>query len=620
MDKIQEVKEKYGGQAENIIASGLGLEQKGKKYRCPNTYAHNNGDKDPSMSWDNKALQFYCFGCGMKIDLYGYYREHLNYNHREIISDLLSIDDYSKSSIKTTRDEFSIESKKVKEISESCIDYIKTRGIEESTIRKFNLGTYKDSIAFPYYKYEAVVGYKTRKPLKDPGKPKMLSVTGSKPYLFNAQNVDLNNKELVLCEGEFDCMIIYQSGITNVVSVGAGANSVESLIEQAEDFLKNFENIIVVSDNDEAGSNMDKKLVDLLGSKIKLIDKKLYTYKDVNEEYFKFGKEKVLEIIDSARFKIEGRRDLEKIPYKGLTQQEGRYIPTGIGRIDYALNDLAPKTLTLVTGRSNGGKTTFVKQVIANAIDEGNKVYLMNGENDTDFLLNEMYQLVIGRDEKHYDKIKLNKRTRKEPKSEVLKKLQQWHREKLYIFNKGESKLKTASELIEMLEIEIKFNQYDLIVIDNLMSILSVNSLEKNEQQADFVQKLADLSKLYSCHIALVLHPNKTYMKGTDPDFEQISGSSDIYNKADNIIWVTREYEEEKISEGINGYLEVLKNRYYGDLVKVETYWDKETGLLLERDDSGSVLAYTFGALRGEVQLDSDFKEVILETAKDCPF
>ena len=29
------------------------------------------------MSWDPDALQFYCFGCGMKIDLYGYYKDHL---------------------------------------------------------------------------------------------------------------------------------------------------------------------------------------------------------------------------------------------------------------------------------------------------------------------------------------------------------------------------------------------------------------------------------------------------------------------------------------------------------------------------------------------------------------
>lgn len=609
MEQIQEIKQKYGQEAEEIISSGLGMVKKGKKYHCPNTFAHKHGDKDPSMSWDSKRFQFYCFACGMKIDIYGYYKDHLNYTHDEVVRELLGVDNYKDTSMQKSRDTFYSESKKVADITEECIKYIKSRGIKEETIKQFNLCSYKNAIAFPYYKFDTVVGYKTRKPLKDPEKPKMLNITGSKPYLFNAQNIDLENKELIICEGEFDCMIIYQCEFTNVVSVGAGANSLAALIEQAKDFLENFESIIVISDNDKAGEEMDRKMVELLGDKVKLIDKRLYTMNDVNEEYYKGGSSKIAELIDSARFKIEGRRDLDKEPYKGLMQCKGNYVPTGIKSIDFALNDLAPKCVTLITGRSNGGKTTFVKQVIANAIDKSNKVYLMNGENDAEMLINEIYQLVIGKDENCYNWIKINKRKRKEPKKEVLRKLQEWHKSKFYLFNKGESKLKTIDELLAMIEIEIKFNQYDLIVIDNLMSILSVKAAEKYEQQADFVQKLCDLSKNYNTHIILVLHPNKTYNKGSDMDFEQISGSSDIYNKADNIIAVIREYESEKIEEGINGYLQVLKNRYYGELPKVETYFDKDTGLLLEIDEQRNILAYNLNWKR-EI-IPKDIQEVI---------
>ena len=65
MNQIQQIKDKFGQQAEKIIANGLGLRSKGKKYHCPNIQAHRNKDKDPSMSWDPNALQLYCFGCGM---------------------------------------------------------------------------------------------------------------------------------------------------------------------------------------------------------------------------------------------------------------------------------------------------------------------------------------------------------------------------------------------------------------------------------------------------------------------------------------------------------------------------------------------------------------------------
>ena len=615
MDQIQEIKDRHGQQAESIIANGLNLVKVGKKYRCPNIYAHKHGDRNPSMSWDPNALQFFCFGCGMKIDLYGYYREHLNYSHEEVIRELLGETDYKKTSIQKNRDIFTEELKKVKPINKECIDYIKLRGITEETIKKFNLGTYEGHIAFPYYKYETVIGYKIRKPLKDPGKPKMRSITGSKPYLYNIQNVGAG-AELIICEGEFDCMIIDQCGYENVVSVGAGANSLSTLLAQAKEYLDKFLNLIIVSDNDEAGQNMDELFLAEYGQKVKLIDKNLYQHKDINEEYIKNGKSKVVELIESARFKIEGRRDLEKQPYKGLGSKKGSYIPTGLPAIDYGLNDLAPGATTLITGRSNGGKSTLVRQIIANAIDKNNKVYLMSGEGDPETLLNEMYQSVVGRDEEFYNKIILNKRVRKEPKAEVLEKLKKWHYKKLVMFNKGDSRLKTIDELTAMLELEIKINNYNLIVIDNLMSILSVQASEKYEQQADFMQRLCDLAKAYSTHIVLVLHPNKTYKKGEDMDFEQISGTSDLYNKADNIITVIREYKEEEIASGNNGKVAVVKNRYFKDLPKVNIHYDIETGLLLEIQE-GNIIGYNFRWNEDIAEIPKGFQ---LAVDENCPF
>ena len=612
--RIQELKKEYGQSAEQIIANGLGLIKTGKKYKCPNSFVHRNNDRDPSMSWNPTALEFKCFGCNHRIDIYSYYKDHLNYTNQEILGDLKDIE--------SSRNSFYSETKKVGELTKDCMEYIKLRGLTESTAKAFKLGTYNNQIAFPYYKFDTIVGYKLRQPIAKPTGAKMTNIKGSKPYLFGSQNV-IPGEELIICEGEFDAMVIYQCGYRNVVSIGAGANSIKTIFEQAREFLSNFKNIIIVSDNDEAGNKMDRDATDILSKfkcngrpvKARLIDKKIYALNDINDEYYKFGEEKIKKIIDSARFKIEGRRDLEITPYLGIADGCGKYVPTGIETIDQALNDLEPRRLTLVTGRSNGGKTTFIKQVIANAIDKQNKVYLMNGENDADMLINDLYKTVIGRDDKYYYTIKINKRYFKEPKIDTLVALRAWHKNKLFMFNKGESKLKTLEELMKMLEIEIKYNQYDLVVIDNLMSILSVNAAEKYEQQADFTQMLCDLSKNYNTHIILVLHPNKTYQKGEDMDMEQISGSSDIYNKADNIIAVTREYDEEKVSNGINGYIQVIKNRYYGELVKIETNFDKETGLLLERrynewEEQIEARGYTFkfqdyldeakGVLKGE--------------------
>jgi hypothetical protein len=65
-------------------------------------------------------------------------------------------------------------------------------------------------------------------------------------------------------------------------------------------------------------------------------------------------------------------------------------------------------------------------------------------------------------------------------------------------------------------------------------------------------------------------------------ELEQISGNSDLYNKADNVIAVLREYSPEKTRAGRNGKIVLLKNRYYSDLLTCETHFDGDTGLLLE--------------------------------------
>jgi twinkle protein len=624
MNQIQKVKDKYGNKAEEIICGGLSLQKKGSKYRCPNTLAHKHGDRNPSMGWDSKRYQFHCFTCGMNIDLYGYYRQHLNYTHQEIIRELLGGSEHDKTEIAKKRVGFVEEIKKVKTLTKECREYINSRGITNETIEAFNLSSYEGNIAFPYVKYETIVGYKTRKPVKNPGKHKMLSVEGSKPYLFNSHTIE-DAEELIICEGEFDCMVIWQCGFKNVVSVGAGANSMSVLFEQAKDFLDSFQYLIIVSDNDESGSNMDNIFTKEFGDKAKLINKQLYTMNDVNEEYFVNGEASIKAIIESGRFKIEGRRDLNEKPYTGLAKKTGNYIPTGLDTIDFSLNDLMPGCITLICGRSNSGKTTLVKQIIANAISRNNKVYVVSGEGDQETFINELYKCIIGRNESYYDLVKVNKRYHKEPKDFVLKALQKWHNGKLTLFNKGESRLKTVDSLFSMLEYEIKIKRHNLIVIDNLMSVLSVKAAgEKNEAQADFVQRCHNLAELYRTHIILVLHPNKEYRKGASLELEQISGSSDIYNKIDNAIMVIREYDKEKIEQGINGRIEIQKNRYYSDLVGCDIHFEKETGLLLELCN-GECIAYKF---KWEQYLDEkyrpnsvvpdNFEQVVFE--KDCPF
>ena len=120
MGQIQEIKEKVGQSAEEIISQGLGMQKIGTHYRCPNTLAHKHGDRTPSMGWHKEALQFHCFACNEKIDIYTYYKEYLNYSHDEIVSELLGKENYKDTEMQKNRDFFMEEARKVTEINEEC--------------------------------------------------------------------------------------------------------------------------------------------------------------------------------------------------------------------------------------------------------------------------------------------------------------------------------------------------------------------------------------------------------------------------------------------------------------------------------------------------------------------
>lgn len=612
MNDIQDIKEKVGQAAKDIIIDQLHLERVGTKYRCPNKMEHRHGDRNPSMAWDDDLLQFKCFGCGRLLDIYTLYREYLNYTHAEVVREILGKDNVKDTSMVRNRATFESKAKELTALTDEQIEYLHKRELNDDTIHNFRLQNHQGMITFPYFQNDIMIGCKTRKPAKHIDGPKYLSLTGSKPGLFNYDGVS-TDKPLIICEGEFDCMIIFQSGFENVVSVGAGANSLTDLIGQYRGFLDGFESLIIFSDNDEAGGNMDRAFLDAFPDKVRLIDKAVMKRKDANEEYLKGGAEAIRKIIESAQERIEGffNPDTDETSI-AEAYARGRFISTGLQGIDQALNDLAPGCVTLVAGRSNGGKSTFINQVVANAIEQGNKTFLISGEDDKRLLVNRIYQAVVGRDAQLYDFVRINKRLFKIPKKDVLKDLKAWHKDKLHLFMKGEASLKTTDQLFGMISRKIKTDKYNLVIIDNLMSVLdSRTASDKYEDQANFVQRCCDISKIYHVHIIIVLHPNKTFRKGEYMDFEQISGNSDMSNKADNIIAIIREYGEEKLAQGIDGYAEILKNRYFTDLIKVPLHYDRETGLLLELDEqTGKSICYRFNIKKGP-DIPEGFKEVM---------
>jgi KaiC/GvpD/RAD55 family RecA-like ATPase len=308
---------------------------------------------------------------------------------------------------------------------------------------------------------------------------------------------------------------------------------------------------------------------------------------DMNEEYYKFGKEKINIIMNSAELKIKGYKNASISKYTGLSNDGIKFIPTGLDTLDYAINTLQSKNTTLVTGKTAHGKTVFVSMVQNHAIDKGFKVLRVDGEHAYMNILNNTYRKLIGGTPEYFDLVKFGIRHVIEPKPHVLEALQKWHKDKLHLYVKGDSCLNSAEELFKQMKYIIQVEKIDLIILDNLMSLLdSSSSKDRNEKQGEFMKMCHNLAIACNVHIILVAHPKKTTdtknQNSAILDAYQISGTSDLANLADNIISVEKVVEEDFSTSQLNGKIHLLKNRHYGEIKTVNVFFDKETTLFIE--------------------------------------
>jgi DNA primase len=161
--------------------------------------------------------------------------------------------------------------------SERALSYFEGRKIEKSSIIKFGLGysEKQDSVTIPVHAPDGtLLGFVARtvegKEFKNtPGLPKG-------KVLFNLHRVKSAGLVYIV-ESSFDAIRLDQVGFPAVATLGANVSvSQIKLLEQY------FNSMILIADNDDAGSIMRDKLIEKLGVRVSVIaiDKQ---YKDIGD-------------------------------------------------------------------------------------------------------------------------------------------------------------------------------------------------------------------------------------------------------------------------------------------------------------------------------------------------
>ena len=283
-------------------------------------------------------------------------------------------------------------------------------------------------------------------------------------------------------------------------------------------------------------------------------------------------------------------RNLERNPYQRIKQGDTKFIPTGFSA-DYLTNDLMSRKLTFITSQSEEGKSLVLHRILLNAIDKGYKVLLVDGEYYQEELINELYLKIIGNDKTLYDLIKVNKLFIKEPKNHILKLIQAWHKEKLYILSKNQCNFKNLDELYTTVEKEVNDYKIDLVGYDNMMALVSSTQSERNAAQADFVKAVIKMNQNSNIHSIIINHARHQHERGIELDIFSMSGTTDMPNMADNIYTLQRNFDPN--DDEPDGWLYLKKNKLNGKHNKMALIFNDCNRMYNEIDKNGNQVQLT---------------------------
>jgi len=233
-------------------------------------------DKTPSMSINSENGMFKCFACGNSGNVFDWYMLKHGVDFKETVKQIAEkynttteLPKNSKSKKQDTKkDQITIElvEKCHQDLPTEIRTYLNNRGIPDYLIEKYKLGWgrfyNKCWITIPLKNKEGkYASFKLRRPPNEdsPETPKYIFYPkNSGAELFDYETLK-GAKEVFICEGEFDKLVLEAKGLSVVTST-AGAKTFKT--EWLEHF-KDKEKITICYDNDTPGREGADKLIEL---------------------------------------------------------------------------------------------------------------------------------------------------------------------------------------------------------------------------------------------------------------------------------------------------------------------------------------------------------------------
>lgn len=560
---------------EFVRVSGIQSKQRGDELQllfCPYCRGGKNGDKGTFsislVTGQFKCLRSSCSASGNMVTL------ARDFDYFSLGKD---IDAYYRTGKQKRFRQF----KKMEPIKPKpeAVTYLESRKITAATAEKYHItvqSKHENILVFPFLDEKGDMQFiKYRKtdfnPTVDKGKE--WCEANCKPILFGMYQCNLDNKTLILTEGQLDSLSVTESGIENAVSVPFGKNGF-TWIPYCWDWMQNFDTLIVFGDCENGIITLLDEMRKRFRGTVKAIQRQDYRgCKDANELLCKYGKDAVRRAVEQAKTVLIDRvieiADIKAVDLFSLPK-----ISTGIKGIDKVLSGgIYLGQTVILTGKRGDGKSTLGSQILANALNDGKAVFAYSGELPDyffkrwlDFQIAGQHNVIDRAGEAGFVNYFI-------PDSKVYE-ISEWYRGRAYLFDNQSTEDSELDYLLIAIEKTIQQYGIQLVLLDNLMTALDIGlDIDLYRAQSKFVDKLVKIAKNYNVAVILVVHPRKNSLGADDNDV--VSGSSDITNKVD----VVMTYKRDKSLPDNERLLIISKNRLTGRLAlgekAIKLYYDE---------------------------------------------
>jgi twinkle protein len=433
------------------------------------------------------------------------------------------------------------------------LEYFKSRGITKEVVDRNKItqcNVYmpqvqknRDSICFNYFRDGELINIKYRD-----GDKNFKQVAGAEKIFYGLDDIKDSNS-CIIVEGEIDKLSFDVIGKTECVSVPDGApnpnaKNVEtkfSYLDNCHSYFDNMDVIFIAVDNDANGRRLLEELSRRLGKERIMIIDFPEECKDANDVLVKLGKKALESCYDNARdYPVDGVfsvTDVESSMIDSFTNGKVKGLSTGYATLDPHYT-FRMAEFDVFTGIPGHGKTSFCFQLMMNgSILYGWKWGVFSPEN---YPITELYETLV---EMYIGKTSDIDSSQRMSMTEYTRGMKFVNKHFFVVYPEDSFSLSNVLD---------KFKH--LVLRKGIKGVLidPYNQLDHNYKGmsealyvAETLNKIRKFTKNYHLKFIVIAHPiTMRSDKGTGdnevPTAYRISGGSNWYNKADNIVTVHR--------------------------------------------------------------------------------